>query len=68
MPFGIGEIIKLVLFILGFLMNRANVRMEAKKDFYEFIEKMSGYGLAPARLKKSYEKQLKELEDRVNME
>ena len=48
----VGEFIKLVLWVLGFFMQRAGISMEAKKAFYKYVEEMGKIGLIPAGMKK----------------
>lgn len=54
----IGPIIQLILWILGFAMERARLTLQQKESFYNFVKEMSHLGWTPIRLKQSAEKQL----------
>lgn len=58
---GIGAIIQLVLWILGFVMERSRLTLQQKESYYRFVESMAEVGLAPAKHKTIAKLQLEQL-------
>lgn len=54
----IGPIIQLVLWILGYIIERSRLTLQQKESFYNFVKDMSKIGLAPVALRQSAESQL----------
>ena len=58
----VAEGIKLLLWILGYFMKSASIKIEAKQAFYKYVKEMDKISLTPVRLKKDLDDIFKELD------
>lgn len=60
----IAQIIKLILWVMGYFMKRAEVTMAAKESFYLYVKEMAKLNLVPKNLKQESDRQIISLAER----
>ena len=58
-------VVPLIIKLLDIFITQRDASNEAKKKFLEFIESMDKHRIQSAALKKSYEEQLKKLQEQI---
>ena len=57
----ITAVVQLILWILGYVMKRAEISMDAKKSYYKFVAAMADHQLVSVAVKEDAEYQIAEL-------
>lgn len=57
----IAAALKILISIMSYLMKRAEIKIDAKKSFYEFVEKMNYNDMAPVKAYEDAKYQLDKL-------